>query len=100
MEFITQIAVGLIVVILGILNVKGNISLLHSYHRKRVKEEDIVPFGRKIGIGAIIMGCTIIAAGVCELYVPNIRNIVLIVGFIPGIIFIAYAMLKYNKGIF
>ena len=23
---------------------KGNISLLHSYHRKRVKKEDIIPF--------------------------------------------------------
>lgn len=43
-EFIIQIIIGLIIMIIGILNMKGNISLLHSYHRKRVKKEDIIPF--------------------------------------------------------
>ena len=99
-ETIMQAVAGIVIIIIGILNIKGNVSMLHSYHRKRVKEEDILPFGRKIGIGAIIIGCTIIGAGVAELYFENIRNIILIAGFIPGFIFIIYAMLKYNKGIF
>ena len=99
-EIITQAAVGLVLIIIGILNIKGNISLLHSYHRKRVKEEDVVPFGRKIGIGTIIIGCTVIAAGISGLFFENITNIILIAGFIPGFIFIIYALLKYNKGIF
>ena len=63
-EFIIQIIIGLIIIIIGILNMKGNISLLHSYHRKRVKKEDIIPFGKKVGIGSIIIGITIILAGV------------------------------------
>ena len=63
-EFIIQIIKGLIIIIIGILNMKGNISLLHSYHRKRVKKEDIIPFGKKVGIGNIIIGITIILAGV------------------------------------
>ena len=46
-EFIIQIIIGLIIIIIGILNMKGNISLLHSYHRKRVKKEDIIPFEKK-----------------------------------------------------
>ena len=99
-EIIMQSVAGLVIIIVGILNIKGNISLLHSYHRKRVKEEDVLPFGRKIGIGVIIIGCTIIAAAVAELFVDNITNIILIAGFIPGFIFIIYAMMKYNKGIF
>lgn len=99
-ETVMQTIAGLIVIIVGILNMKGNVSMLHSYHRKRVKEEDIRPFGQKIGIGAIIIGCTIIAAGVADLYFENITNIILIAGFIPGFIFIIYAMLKYNKGVF
>ena len=41
-EFIIQIIIGLVLVIIGIFNMKGNISLLHSYHRKRVKKEDII----------------------------------------------------------
>lgn len=99
-EVIVQIAIGVILIVVGILNAKGNISMLHSYHRKRVKEEDVIPFGKKIGAGSIIMGLTIIAAGITDLLSLNIANIVLVVGFIPGIVLIAYAMMKYNKGIF
>ena len=99
-EVIVQIAIGVFLFVVGILNTKGNISMLHSYHRKRVKEEDVIPFGKKIGAGSIIMGLTIIAAGITDLLSLNIANIVLVVGFIPGIVLIAYAMMKYNKGIF
>ena len=80
---------------------KGNISLLHSYHRKRVKKEDIIPFGKKVGIGSIIIGITIIMAGVFAiLNYPNISNIILIIGLVIGFVLIFYAMFKYNKGIF
>lgn len=96
-EFIIQIIIGLIIMIIGILNMKGNISLLHSYHRKRVKKEDIIPFEKKIGIGSIIIGITIILAGVFTiLNYTHISNVVLSI----GITIIFYAMFKYNKGIF
>ena len=99
-EFIVQAILGLVIVVIGILNIKGNITMLHSYHRKRVKEEDIIPFGRIIGLGSIIVGCTIVAAGISELFFNNLTNAILIVGFISGFIIIFYALLKYNKGIF
>ena len=100
-EFIIQIIIGLVLVIIGIFNMKGNISLLHSYHRKRVLKEDIIPFGKKIGIGSIIIGITIIIAGsLTILNYTNVSNIILIIGLIIGLIFIFYAMFKYNKGIF
>ena len=99
-EFIVQVVLGLVIVVIGILNIKGNITMLHSYHRKRVKEEDIIPFGRTIGLGSIIVGCTIVAAGISELFFNDLTNAILIVGFISGFIIIFYALLKYNKGIF
>ena len=99
-EAIMELAVGAFIIVLGILNAKGNISMLHSYHRKRVKEEDVIPFGRRIGAGTIIIGLTIIVAAITDLLSLNIANIILIIGFIPGVILIAYAMMKYNKGIF
>lgn len=103
-DFIIQIVMGSIFIAIGISNMKGNISLLHSYHRKRLKEEDIIHFGKKIGTGIIIIGCTIIMAGILELLISGnyiyIINIVLMFGFIPGIIIILYALFKYNKGIF
>ena len=100
-EFITEIIIGLVLIIAGIFNVKGNISLLHSYHRKRVKKEDIIPFGKKVGIGSIIIGITIILAGVFTiLNYTHISNVILVIGFVTGFIMIFYAMFKYNKGIF
>ena len=100
-EFIIQIIIGLFLIVAGIFNMKGNISLLHSYHRKRIKEEDIKPFGKKVGIGSIIIGLTIIVAGIFTIFnYANISNVILIIGFVIGFIIIVYALFKYNKGIF
>ena len=100
-EFIIQIIIGLVLIIIGIFNMKGNISMLHSYHRKRVKKEDMIPFGKKVGIGSIIIGITIILAGIFTiLNYTNISNIILGIGLVIGFIIIFYAIFKYNKGIF
>ena len=40
---IVTFLVGVICIVLGISNMKGNISSLHSYHRNRVSEEDRDP---------------------------------------------------------
>ena len=107
-SFILQVVIGIIVIIIGIFNSMGNISLLHFYHRKRVKQEDIIPFGKKVGLGSIIIGSSIIIAGIFSILnelLSNtiyiyISNIILAIGFIIGLITIFYAMFKYNKGIF
>lgn len=100
-ELIVQVVIGLFLIFIGISNMKGNISSLHSYHRKRVKKEDVIPFGKKVGLGTIIIGITIIIAGLFTFfYYQNISYIVLAVGFSIGFILIFYAMFKYNKGIF
>lgn len=100
-ELIPQIIIGLVLIVIGISNMKGNISLLHSYHRKRIKEEDIKPFGKKVGIGSIIIGFTIILAGLFTFFnYTNISKVILIIGLITGCIIIFYALFKYNKGIF
>ena len=101
MELIIQLIIGLIVIVMGISNCKGNISLLHSYHVKRVKKSDIVPFGKMVGIGSIIIGVSIIIAAIFNFikYV-FISEIVLWFGLVIGCILIFYALFKYNKGIF
>ena len=104
MEFVMQIVIGLILIVLGFSNRKGNISSLHSYHIKRIKEEDVLPFGKLVGLGTIVVGCTIIVAGIFDVVVnksmPMITNGILIVGLVPGISVITYAIMKYNKGLF
>ena len=100
-ELILQIIIGFSLIILGIINMKGNISMLHSYHRKRVKKEDIIPYGKKVGTGIIIIGISIIIAGLFTIFnYTNISNDILIIGLVVGTIIIFCAMFKYNKGIF
>ena len=32
---------GVIISVMGVVNIKGNISTIHAYNRRKVKEEDI-----------------------------------------------------------
>ena len=108
MENIFMVILGVVCIVLGILNTKGNISTLHAYHRKRVSEEDRLPFGRLVGLGTIIIGCAMILMGglfyMASLLENNLYSImgtvILIVGFVVGMGITFYAIKKYNKGIF
>ena len=100
-ELILQIIIGLSLIILGIINMKGNISMLHSYHRKRVKKEDIIPYGKKVGTGIIIIGISIIIAGVFTIFnYTSISNIILIIGLVVGTIIIFLQCLSIIKEYF
>lgn len=105
---IMPIIIGVVIIILGIINYKGNITTLHSYHRSRVKPQDVLPFGRLVGVGTIIIGISIIIMGILTLLALILENdiytvigtAILITGLVVGIIITFYAMIKYNKGIF
>ena len=100
--------VGIILIALGISNIRGNISSIHSYHRKRVSEEDKKPFGRLVGTGTLIIGAAVIVFGalnyISEMLANNVFRIagavLLAVSVIVGLGMSFYAMIKYNKGIF
>ena len=62
--FITVLALGILVCVLGIVNAMGNISSLHSYHRHRVTEENRKAFGKLVGLGTLIIGLSMIAFSV------------------------------------
>ena len=107
-DWIVMLGLGVLLIVLGISNSKGNISSLHRYHRKRVTEEDRIPFGKLVGIGTIIIGIALLVSGVLsylsvrceqEMFI-HIGNIVLGIGFVVGLGLNFYAMFKYNKGIF
>ena len=105
---IVTFLVGVICIVLGISNMRGNISSLHSYHRSRVSEEDRIPFGKQVGLGTIIVGIGIIVFSVLSsvtIYTENdifilVGTAVLIIGIILGLVISFRAMIKYNKGIF
>ena len=105
---IVTFLVGVVCIVLGISNMRGNISSLHSYHRSRVSEEDRIPFGKQVGLGTIIVGIGIIVFSILSsitLYTENnifilVGAAFLIVGIILGLVISFRAMIKYNKGIF
>ena len=104
---ILTIIIGIVCIIIGIINKKGNISMLHSYHINNIKEEDKKPFSKLIGTGMIIVGITLVIYG--ALMIPsivlendmynNIGNIVAIIGMLIGLVICLYAIKKYNKKI-
>ena len=106
--FITTAGLGLLVSILGIINITGNIASLHWYHRQRVTEENRKPFGKLVGLGTLIIGLAMIVFGVLFLIFEQtqlgalviIGVAELIAGIIAGMIVSFYAMKKYNGGIF
>lgn len=57
MDNLILLILGLFISVLGITNIKGNISTIHSYNRRKVKEEDIPKYGKVVGTGTLIMGC-------------------------------------------
>ena len=105
---IVTFLVGVVCIVLGISNMRGNISSLHSYHRSRVLEEDRIPFGKQVGLGTIIVGIGILVFSVLSsvtLYTENdifilVGTAILIIGIILGLVISFRAMIKYNKGIF
>ena len=106
--FITVSGLGILVSILGIINMTGNISSLHWYHIQRVTEENRKPFGKLVGLGTLIIGLSMIVFGILFLIFEQtqlqafvvIGVIELIVSIIVGMIVSFYAMKKYNGGIF
>ena len=106
--FITVSGLGILVSILGIINMTGNISSLHWYHRQRVTEENRKPFGKLVGLGTLIIGLALIVFGILffiheytQLLALVIIGVVeLIAGIVVGMAISFYAMKKYNGGIF
>ncbi len=106
--FLSPIIVGAIVIAIGISNRKGNIDSLHSYHRKRVKEEDKLPFGKQVGLGMILIGISIIINGIISMisfylemeWITWVGMAIMFAGLITGSAIAFSAMKKYNQGIF
>ena len=108
MENIITVIIGIVCIVIGFFNRKGNIEMLHSYHRKRVTEENRLPFGKLVGIGMIIIGISVIALGILMYFAESFQQdvymtagyIVFGVGMAIGFGITFYAMKKYNNGIF
>ena len=108
LPFIVCLILGCFIIVMGAVNMTGNLSTLHSYHRHRVAEKDRKPFGRLVGLGTVLVGAAVAIYGVCLFIYEKTQSELaiwigvplLIVGIVVGLTVSFYAMIKYNKGIF
>ena len=105
---ITCLLVGVLCMVMGAVNMTGNLSTLHSYHYHRVKQQDKKAFGKLVGLGTVVVGVSISIYGVLMyVYEKTQANLwiwigtpLMIGGILAGMCISFYAMIKYNKGIF
>ena len=100
MEYLPLLILGIILSTLGIVNIRGNISTIHSYNRRNVKEEDVAPYGRAVGTGTLVIGASLLIS-----YLVTFRNeaaidYIVLPAVVVGLAFILYGQIRYNHGIF
>ena len=100
MDHIALLILGIFIAIIGIVNIMGNISTIHSYIRRKVREEDAPKYGRAVGTGTLIIGVSLIAAFVTTFWSETAMSFIVVPALVIGLGFILYAQFKYNKGIF
>ncbi len=99
---------GILIAVMGVINMTGNVNSLHSYHRHRVSEQDRLPFGRMVGSGTLIVGVGVIVFSVLMMIYHAteaeslvwIATAVMLVCIIVGLALSFWGMIKYNKGVF
>ena len=93
MEYLGLLVMGILLSTLGIVNIMGNISTIHAWNRKRVKEADIPRYGRAIGAALIV-------SYLVTFWNAAVIDYIILPGLGIGLALILYAQLKYNHGIF
>ena len=100
-EGLELLGLGTILTILGIFNMKGNIASIHWYNRRKVTKEDQKAYCLVVGLGTLIIGVCLIAAGIMQAFIGNEPGAFIMAGgILIGLSLILYAQIKYNKGIF
>ena len=100
MEYLGLLVMGILLSTLGIVNIRGNISTIHAWNRKRVKEADIPRYGRAIGTGTPVIGAALIMSYVVHFWNAAVIDYIMLPGLGIGLALILYAQLKYNHGMF
>lgn len=101
MEYIFLLIFGICITVLGIFNLKGNISSIHWYNRLKITEENRKKYGKSMGIGSLIIGICMTITAILQMIFYN-ENIwyITVIGIVIGLIFMIYGQIKYNRSIF
>lgn len=94
---IIEFSAGILLIALGhSVWKKQNASLLHDYHFKNVRDEDIPGYTRMMGQGLIVMGVGVCLWGLLDLLKSSFWWVPLLAGFVIGFLMMNKAQKKYN----
>jgi len=95
------IALGVLLVVLGVYNIQGNIASIHWYNRRRVSKEDQLPYCRLMGLGTLVIGAGLVGMGFAQAFAsPALGEMLIGMAAVAGLALMLYAQMKYNKGLF
>ncbi len=98
--FVLELAVGGLCAALGLLLwLKRKLSILHDYHYRNVKQEDIPAYTRQVGVGLLLLGAGILVTGFFHLACSPHWWIPLALGFVLGLSLIFAAQKTYNGSV-
>ena len=102
-EAVIYSLIGIILIILCFLTwKKQKISILHEYHYKNVKKEDIPAYTKQMGIGQIVIGSGLCVTALLTVITQNITLSLtgFAVSIVIGVFIFHKAQMKYNGGWF
>ena len=94
MEYLPLLILGIILSTLGIVNIRGNISTIHSYNRRNVKEEDVAPYGRAVGTGTLVIGASLLISFLVTFWNEAAIDYIVLPATVVGLAFILYGQIR------
>ena len=96
------LAVGILCLVFGLLLwKKQKLSLVHDYHTRNVKKEDVPAYTRLMGFGLLAIGAGCVLTGVVAFGLERpLGWIAFPAGFLVGLGLMLRAQKKYNGGVF
>ena len=102
LELILMVFLGLLFLFLGLrIWKKEQITLIHSYHYKKVSEEDKSDYTKEIGKSIIFIGIGMLLTGIIDFITKTVYGWLFFTIFsLLGFIKMFKAQKRYNDGIF
>lgn len=99
---IPKLGLGILLLLLGGFNMKGNIASIHWYQRRRVTKENQKAYCLGMGIGTCVIGACLCISGIAQVcfHSETIGAVILSVGLFAGLVPMLYVQFKYNRGLF
>ncbi|MBR5971001.1 MAG: hypothetical protein IK016_11775 [Lachnospiraceae bacterium] len=100
MEHMLLPVLGVALMVIGMMNIRGNVNTVHSYHRRKVRKEDIPKYGKCVGTGTLIIGIALVLSFVVLSWNVIPMEYIFIPALVIGLAFILYGQIRYNHGLF